>query len=91
MYSPEQIQQRLTKQFFEDENGNIVIGTTTYTVNDLLTDETIRNKAKQYIMDNFHYNIDEDGLNNSAISTPPCPLISDILYWALSGLSKWAI
>ena len=65
MYSPEQIQQRLTKQFFEDENGNIVIGTTTYTVNDLLTDETIRNKARQYIMDNFHYNIDEDGLNKN--------------------------
>jgi phage terminase large subunit len=65
VYSPEQIQQRLTKQFFEDENGNIVIGTTTYTVNDLLTDETIRNKAKQYIMDNFHYNIDEDGLNKN--------------------------
>lgn len=65
IYSPEQIQQRLTKQFFEDENGNIVIGTTTYVVNDLLTDETIRNKAKQYIMDNFHYNIDEDGLNKN--------------------------
>lgn len=65
IYSPEQIQQRLTKQFFEDENGNIVIGTTTYAVNDLLTDETIRNKAKQYIMDNFHYNIDEDGLNRN--------------------------
>jgi phage terminase large subunit len=65
VYSPEQIQQRLTKQFFEDENGNIVIGTTTYTVNDLLTDETIRNKARQYIMDNFHYNIDEDGLNKN--------------------------
>lgn len=65
VYSPDQIQQRLTKQFFEDENGNIVIGTTTYTVNDLLTNESIRNKAKQYIMDNFHYNIDEDGLNKN--------------------------
>lgn len=65
VYSQDQIQQRLTKQFFEDENGNIVIGTTTYTVNDLLTNDSIRNKAKQYIIDNFHYNIDEDGLNKN--------------------------
>lgn len=64
-YNQQQIQQKIAKQFYEDENGNIVIGTTTYTINDLLTDENIRNKAKQYIMDNFHYNIDEDGLNKN--------------------------
>lgn len=65
IYNKQQIQQKLAKQFYEDENGNIVIGNTTYTINDLLTNENIRNKAKQYIMDNFHYNIDEDGLNKN--------------------------
>lgn len=64
-YNQSQIQQRIAKQFYEDDNGNIVIGSTTYSISDLLTDEGIRNKAKQYIMDNFHYNIDEDGLNKN--------------------------
>lgn len=61
----EQIQQRLKKQFYIDDNNNVVIGTTTYSISDLLTDKNIREQAKQYIMDNFHYAIDEDGLNKN--------------------------
>lgn len=61
----EQIQQRLKKQFYIDDNNNVVIGTTTYSISDLLTDKNIREQAKQYIMNNFHYAIDEDGLNKN--------------------------
>ena len=63
--SAEQIQQRLRKQFYIDDNNNVVIGNITYTINDLLTDKNVREQAKQYIMDNFHYSIDEDGLNKN--------------------------
>lgn len=65
VYNEDQIQQKLRKQFFEDGNGNIVMGTNIFSISDLLTNEDVRNKAKQYIMDNFHYNIDEDGLNKN--------------------------
>ena len=60
---PEQIRRLLEKQFYKDENGNLILGTRTYSQIDLLSNEQIRESALQYIMDNFHWAIDEQGLS----------------------------
>lgn len=57
-----QIEAKLKKQFYTDANGDIVIGNSTFTMNDLLTNEGVRNKVTNYIKDNFHWNIAEDNL-----------------------------
>ena len=57
-----QIEQLKRKRFYINEQGNVIMGNNEYTINDLLTSETIRNQAKQYIMDNFHYGIEESSL-----------------------------
>ena len=56
---------KLAKQFYENENGDIVMGTNVFSKSDLISNEVIRQQAKEYIMNNFHYNIDEDGLNRT--------------------------
>lgn len=61
----QQLKNRLAKQFFTDSDGNIIIGSATYTVDQLLNDKVLRQQAKQYIMDNFHWNLDEDGLSKT--------------------------
>lgn len=63
--SADQIKAKLAKQFYIDDNSNIVIGNTTYSVSDLLTNEAIKNQALEYIQNNFHWNLDEDGLNKN--------------------------
>lgn len=60
-----QIQNRITKQFYQTESGDVVLGNQIYNLNDLLTNSKVREQAEQYIMNNFHYNIDEDGLNRT--------------------------
>jgi hypothetical protein len=35
--TPEQRRRRLDKQFYKDENGNVMLGQTLYTMNELLT------------------------------------------------------
>ena len=59
----EQIRRLLEKQFYKDENGNLILGTRAYSQIDLLSNEQIRESALQYIMDNFHWAIDEQGLS----------------------------
>lgn len=63
--TPDQIKARTAKQFYIDENNNVVIGTTTYTISDLITNKDIRKQAIDYIKDNFHYAIDEAGLTTN--------------------------
>lgn len=62
--TPDQVRARMAKQFYIDENNNVIIGPTTYTMNDLLTNEAARKSAIDYIKDNFHYAIDEAGLTS---------------------------
>lgn len=63
--NPDQIRARIAKQFYLDDNNNLVLGPNTYSISDLLSVPDIHNKAIQYIMDNFHYTIDEDGLTKN--------------------------
>lgn len=75
--SPEQVAAKTAKQLAIMENGDIQIGSTLYTVNDLLTNPEIMKQASQYIQDNMHWNIDEDllykyfgGLNTTDSNHP---------------------
>lgn len=52
------------KIFYIDQNGDIIMGTNRFTVNDLLSNKEIYNQARQYIIDNFHYSVDENSLLN---------------------------
>ena len=62
-FTPQQIQAKQRKQFFVNDNGNLVIGNTSYSISDLVSQPDIRQQAKNYIMSNFHWNIDEQALN----------------------------
>lgn len=62
-FTPQQIQAKQRKQFFVDDNANLVIGNTSYSISDLVSQPDIRQQAKNYIMSNFHWNIDEQALN----------------------------
>ena len=63
--SPERLRARMAKQFYMDENQNIVIGSNTYTISDLISVPEIRQQAKDYIMNNFHFHVDENALTKS--------------------------
>lgn len=65
--TPEQRRRRLDKQFYKDENGNIMLGQTLYTMNELLTNPQSQQKFKDYIKDNFHFALDEQGLQNNFV------------------------
>lgn len=63
--TPEQIQNKLNKQFYIADNNQLVVGQSVYDISDIKTVPEIRERLKQYIMDNFHWNIDESGLNSN--------------------------
>lgn len=86
--NPEQIQRLQEKQFYIDENNNIVIGTFMYTADDLLTNKQLRDEAKKYIMDNFHYNIDEDGLNKNYLGGSSQSKVKDPHFYSISSFLK---
>lgn len=65
--TPEQRKRRLEKQFYKDENGNVMLGQTLYTMNELLTNPQSQQKFKDYIKDNFHFALDEQGLQNNFV------------------------
>lgn len=54
-----QVQKRIAKQFYVDENNNLIVGTNTYSISDIISSPEVRQQVVQYIADNFHYNVDE--------------------------------
>ena len=63
--SPEQVRARMNKQFYLAEDSQLVVGQQVYNLNDINTVPEIRERLKKYIMDNFHWNIDETGLSSN--------------------------
>lgn len=63
--SPEQVRARMNKQFYLAEDNRLVVGQQVYNLNDINTVPEIRERLKKYIMDNFHWNIDETGLSSN--------------------------
>ena len=63
--SPEQIRAKMAKQFYLTEDNQLVVGQQVYNLNDITTVPEIRERLKNYIMDNFHWNIDESGLSSN--------------------------
>ena len=63
--SPEQVRARMNKQFYLAEDNQLVVGQQVYNLNDINTVPEIRERLKKYIMDNFHWNIDENGLSSN--------------------------
>lgn len=63
--SPEQVRARMNKQFYLTEDNQLVVGQQVYNLNDINTVPEIRERLKKYIMDNFHWNIDETGLSSN--------------------------
>ena len=61
--NPDQIQALTRMQFYTDANNNLIIGSNTYPIGQIISDPTVRQNVEQYIMDNFHYAIDEFGLS----------------------------
>ena len=62
---PGQAERLLEKQFYKDMNNNLVIGNNVIPISDIISDQATRDKVKQYIMDNFHWALDEAGLNSA--------------------------
>ena len=63
--SPDQISRLQDKQFYLDENNNLILGKNTYPISQIISDSATRAQVEQYITDNFHWAIDEDGLNKN--------------------------
>lgn len=63
--SPEQVRAKMAKQFYLTEYNQLVVGQQVYNLNDITTVPEIRERLKNYIMDNFHWNIDESGLSSN--------------------------
>lgn len=63
--SPEQVRARMNKQFYLAEDNQLVVGQQVYNLNDINTVPEIRERLKKYIMGNFHWNIDENGLSSN--------------------------
>lgn len=63
--SPEQVRAKMAKQFYLTEDNQLVVGQQVYNLNDITTVPEIRERLKNYIMDNFHWNIDETGLSTN--------------------------
>ena len=63
--SPEQVRARMNKQFYLAEDNQLVVGQQVYNLNDINTVPEIRERLKKYIMDNFHWDIDEAGLSSN--------------------------
>lgn len=63
--SPEQVRAKMAKQFYLAEDNQLVVGQQVYNLNDITTVPEIRERLKNYIMDNFHWNIDESGLSSN--------------------------
>lgn len=64
-YTQHQLDKRVEKQFYTEDDGTMVIGPNRYSPSDLLTNEAVREQAIQYIMDNFHWHIDEKALTQA--------------------------
>lgn len=62
---PEQVRAKMAKQFYLTEDNQLVVGQQVYNLNDITTVPEIRERLKNYIMDNFHWNIDESGLSSN--------------------------
>ena len=63
--TPDQISRLQEKQFYLDENNNLILGRNTYPISQIISDPDTRAQVEQYITDNFHWAIDEDGLNRT--------------------------
>lgn len=63
--SPEQVRAKMAKQFYLTEDNQLVVGQQVYNLSDITTVPEIRERLKNYIMDNFHWNIDESGLSSN--------------------------
>ena len=63
--TPDQAERLVAKQFYINDSNQLVIGSNTYQLGELISNPDTRNKVKQYIMDNFHWALDETGLNSA--------------------------
>lgn len=63
--TPNQISRLQEKQFYLDEHNNLILGKKTYPISQIISDSATRQEVEQYITDNFHWAIDEDGLNKN--------------------------
>lgn len=61
-FNQDQIAEMQKKVFYVEQNGDIIMGNNRFTVNDLLSNKDIYNQARQYIIDNYHYGVDEHAL-----------------------------
>lgn len=65
--SQDQINRLLDKQFYIDEQNNLILGRNKYSIGSIISDPTVREQVKQYLMNNFHYAIEEYGLSTNYI------------------------
>ena len=87
-FTQSQIQAKQRKQFFADDNGKIVIGYTSYDISDLISQPQIRQQAKNYIMSNFHWNIDEEALNTYYLGGDLQSKVTDPRFKSLAAFLK---
>nr|DAW57033.1 MAG TPA: hypothetical protein [Crassvirales sp.] len=55
----------MSKQFYFTEDNQLVVGQQIYKLEDIASVPEVRERLKKYIMDNFHWNIDETGLSTN--------------------------
>ena len=63
--TPDQISRLQAKQFYFDENNNLILGRNAYPISQIISDSATRAQVEQYITDNFHWAIDEDSLTRT--------------------------
>ena len=89
-FTKQQHEAKLRKQFYIEEGTNdVIVGTNRFTISELKTDEAAQERFKQYVMENFHWNMDEDmvqrhyfGGDNIVESTNK---ILEAMYYHLKG------
>ena len=64
---PSQRERLLAKQFYINENNQLVLGRNVYNIGDIVSNPTVRQTVKDYLMQNFHPAIDEYGLSTTYI------------------------
>lgn len=86
--SPEQVRARMNKQFYLAEDNQLVVGQQVYNLNDINTVPEIRERLKKYIMDNFHWNIDETGLSSNYLGGDLQSQVKDLKLYPLALFLK---
>ena len=83
-----QIDRLLTKRFYINENNQLILGRNAYNIGDIISDPTVRQTVKDYIMQNFHPAIDEFGLSKEFIGGDTQSIIQKPMFRSAAAMLR---